>query len=554
MLLNMVTRNKKLLRGLTLASLISGLWLIWNAASKTESLPSLPKRPKLVVVLVIDQFRYDYLMRFRPYFVKGGFNRLLEGGAVFGDCRYNYTSTMTGPGHATLLTGAYPNVHGIIENDWYDRQARREVYCVEDLKTRLVENHLKASATPGYSPHNLSVSTLGDELRMADDFRSKVISISLKDRAAVLMGGHDPSAAYWYNQGSGRFVSSTYYMPVLPEWADEFNQKSPLRQFCGQKWQALADTPGANNKIFTEFNPSSGEPCPDPKFLDWLDETPLMNEAELAFATAAVQNEKLGQGPETDLLAVSLSVNDYIGHRYGPYSAEVADTILRTDRDLAKFFDELDKQVGMDNVWIAFSADHGVAPTPDYIQAHKLGQGMAQPASVRAAVEASLTKAFGPGPWIDDQDESYLYLNQEKLERQNIAESQAEEVAAKAAMSMPDVAAAFTRTQFMTGTLPLDPIARKAANSFNAKLGGDVFIVFSPYAVPTSYPTGTTHGTPWSYDTQVPLILWGTAFNGGFYASPCEPTDLAATLAALLGLTQPSGAQGIPLTLSFKAR
>ncbi len=541
----MTNEKSKLTRGFVLTLLISCLWLIWNASSKTESLPRLPKRPKLVVVLVIDQFRYDYLMRFRPYFVKGGFNRLLDSGAVFGDCRYNDASTLTGPGHATLLTGAYPNVHGIIENNWYDRQQRREVYCVEDRNTRLVEDKVKAGTTPAYSPHNLNVSTLGDELRMADDFRSKVISISLKDRAAILMGGHDPSAAYWYNPGSGRFVTSNYYLPVLPEWVDEFNQTSSIHQFCGQKWQALAETPGVNSKIFSEFKPSAGEPCPDPKFLNWLNETPFMNEAELTFATAAVKNEKLGQDPETDLLAVSLSVNDYIGHRYGPYSEEVADTILRTDRDLAKFFDGLDQQVGLDNVWIAFSADHGVAPTPDYIQTHKMGQGMVQPASVRAAVEASLAKAFGPGPWIEDQDESYLYLNQAALEKRNIPESQAEEVAAKAAMSMPDVAAAYTRTQFMMGNLPLDPIARKAANSFNSKLGGDVFVVFSPYAVPTSYPTGTTHGTPWSYDTQVPLIFWGTAFNGGFYATPCEPTDLAATLAALLGLTQPSGAWGM---------
>jgi predicted AlkP superfamily pyrophosphatase or phosphodiesterase len=504
------------------------------------------------VVLVIDQFRYDYLMRFQPYFVKGGFNRLLEGGAVYGDCRYDYATTMTGPGHATLLTGAYPDVHGIIENDWYDRRQHREVYCVEDLKTRLVENRVNASATPGYSPHNLAVSTLGDELRMADGFHSKVVSISLKDRAAVLMGGHDPSAAYWYDSGTGRFVSSTYYMPVLPEWADEFNHKSPINNFCGRKWQALAETPGADGKVFSAFEPTATEPCPDPKFLNWLNETPFMNEAELDFATAAVRAEKLGQGPETDLLAISLSVNDYIGHRYGPNSEEVADTVLRTDRELAKFFDDLDRLVGLDKVWIAFSADHGVAPTPAYIQAHKLGRGMAQPSAVRMAVEAALTKAFGPGPWVEDQDETYLYLNQGTLQKHNVTESRAEAVAAQAAETLPEVAAAYTRTQLMNGSLPRDPIARKAANSFNSKRSGDVFLVFAPYAVPTSYPTGTNHGTPWNYDAQVPLIFWGSAFKPGFFLSPCEPTDLAATLAAALGLTQPSGSQGAPLASSLK--
>jgi predicted AlkP superfamily pyrophosphatase or phosphodiesterase len=506
----------------------------------------------LVLILVIDQFRYDYLMRFRPYFVKGGFNRLLDGGAVFSDCRYDYATTMTGPGHATLLTGAYPNAHGIIGNDWYDRNSKREVYCVEDLHTRTVADSQKSSPSPGFSPANLTASTLGDELRMATDFRAKAVSISLKDRAAVLMGGHTASAAYWYEEGSGRFVSSTYYMPTLPVWANDFNQKSPVSQFCGQKWQALPETPGAGSKVFDQFEPSPEETCPDPKFLGWLGLTPFMNQVELAFALDAVRSEHLGQGSGTDLLTLSLSVNDYVGHRFGPNSLEVADTTLRTDRDLANFFDEIDKLIGLENVWIAFSADHGVAPTPAYIQQHKLGTGMAQPASVRGAAERALTQAFGPGPWIEDQDETYLYLNRETLKKRNVSEAKAEEVAAQAAASQPDVAAAFTREQFLSGSLPHSSIARKAANSFNAKRSGDVLLVFLPFAVPSSSPSGTTHGTPWNYDSQVPLIFWGDAFRPGFYSLPCQPTDLAATLAARLGLTQPSDSQGTPLTLSLK--
>ncbi len=541
-----------MLRRSALYSLLAIILLGGSVPLRPEANPAFPNRPKLVVVLVIDQFRYDYLMRFRPYFVKGGFNRLLEGGAVYTDCRYDYATTMTGPGHATLLTGAYPDSHGIIENNWYDRDQKREVYCVEDLSTRIVANREKASPSPGFSPRNLTASTLGDELRMATNFRAKAISISLKDRAAVLMGGHTPSAAYWYDVGSGRFVSSTYYMPTLPAWADEFNQKSPISQFCGQKWQALAETPGADGKVLSEFEPSPGETCPDPKFLGWLEKTPYMNQIELGFAAEAVRNERLGQGPEADILTLSLSVNDYIGHEFGPYSEEVADTTLRTDRYLATFFDELDKLVGLDNVWIALSADHGVAPSPAFIHEHKLGIGMAQPAAIRGVAEKALTQAFGPGPWIEDEDEAYLYLNRETLRKRNVQESKAEEVAAEAAASQPDVAAAFTRTEFMTGSLPNNPIARKAANSFNSKRSGDVFLVLMPFAVPSSFATGTTHGTPWNYDTQVPLIFWGSAFKPGFYATPCQPTDLAATLAARLGLTQPSGAQGTPLASSLK--
>lgn len=277
-----------------------------------------------------------------------------------------------------------------------------------------------------------------------------------------------------------------------------------------------------------------------------------MNQIELAFASQAVRNERLGQGPETDLLAVSLSENDYIGHEFGPYSPEVADTTLRTDRYLASFFADLDKLVGLENVWIALSADHGVAPNPAFILEHRLGRGNAQVSAIRGAAEKALVAEFGAGPWIEEGDEYYLYLNRETLKQRNVPESRAEEVAAQAAASQPDVAAAFTRTQFLNGNLPNSPLARMAANSFYPKRSGDVFLVLMPYAVPVSGMTGTSHGTPWSYDSQVPLVLWGSAFNPGFYATPCEPIDLAATLAAALGLTQPSGAQGRPLIPALK--
>jgi len=338
----------------------------------------------------------------------------------------------------------------------------------------------------------------------------------------------------------------------LPAWVDDFNQSIPTKRYCGEKWQALAETPGAGGKVLSEFEPSPGETCPDPKFLGWLEHTPYMNDIELGLASRAVRWERLGSGPETDLLALSLSVNDYIGHEFGPYSEEVADTVLRTDRDLAAFFDDLDKLVGLDNVWIAFSADHGVAPTPAFIQEHRLGRGTAQSGMVRGAAEKALTEALGPGPWIEDQDDPYLYLNRDTLKKRDVPEAKAEAVAAEAAALQPDVAAVFTRTQFLTGNLPNSPLARKAAHSFNTQRSGDIFIVLMPYAVASSSPTGTTHGTPWNYDAQVPLIFWGSAFKPGFYTMACEPTDLAATLAALLGLTQPSGTEGKPLGVAVK--
>jgi len=509
-----------------------------------------PLRPKLILILVIDQFRYDYLVRFRQQFVEGGFNLLLNGGANFADCRYDYAFTVTGPGHASLLTGAYPNVHGIIGNEWYDPSLHRIFYCVEDPTTKLVSEIDRASETPGVSPHNLLGSTLGDELRAATDFRSKVVSISLKDRAAILMGGHSASAAYW--GGSGSFATSTYYMPTLPAWVAQFNENSSAKAYCGRAWKALSETARTDGSIISEFREEPGESCPDPKFLRWLQQTPYMNEIELNFAGEAVRNHHLGQGTDTDLLAISLSVNDSIGHGFGPYSPQVADATLRTDRYLASFFAMLDKVVGLNNVWIALSADHGVAPNPGFIQDHKLGQGNAPPALISEAIERAMASAFGPGRWVEATNAPYIYLDHLALMKHHVQSSEAEEVAAVAAASALGVLAAFTRTQLSSGILPLSPLARKALNSFNSKRGGDVFIILDPYAVPGSGLRGSTHGSPWSYDSQVPLILWGSAFNPGTYFGQCQPIDLAPTLAAILGLTQPSGAQGTPLVQAIK--
>jgi len=509
--------------------------------------PDYPRRPKLIVILVIDQFRYDYLVRFRQQFVEGGFNLLLTGGANFADCRYGYAATVTGPGHATLLTGAYSSLHGIIGNEWYDRSLRRPVYCVEDPSTKLVSEPDRAGTATGSSPHYLIGSTLGDELRAATNFRSKVVAISLKDRAAVLMGGHSPSAVYWYDAGSGRYVTSTYYMPALPPWVAQFNANSRIKVYCGQDWKASTDVGSPGGSVLSEFRAEPGEMCPDAKFLAWLQHTPYMNEIELDFARQAVRNEQLGQGTETDVLAISLDVNDPIGHAFGPYSPQVADVTLRTDRYLASFFANLDKLVGLKNIWITLSADHGVAPTPEFIHNLKWGTGSAQPALIREAVEKAMVSAFGPGRWVEAMAGSNIYLDYNVLKDHHIEALQAQEVAAATAASAPGVTAAFTRAQILKGELPPFPYARAVSRSFNPARAGDVFVVLDPYAVPVLDPKSTTHGSPWSYDSQVPLILWGSAFRPGVYFNPCQPIDLAATLAAILGLTQPSGSEGSPL-------
>jgi predicted AlkP superfamily pyrophosphatase or phosphodiesterase len=543
-----VVRDRLTLLASALAVALLSFYAFITAESPASAQSPLePRKPKLVVVLVIDQLRYDYLERFRPQMVEGGFKRLLSG-ANFVNCRYDYAVAFTCPGHASLFTGAYSSVHGIIGNEWFDASRGRKVYCVEDSDTTQVGGN----AGPGYSPRNLIGSTIGDELRIASGFQSKVIAISLKDRAAVVSGGHTANAAYWYDGESAQFVTSSYYMPELPAWVSHFNSSQPSKAYCGKRWQALPETPHVGGKVLSEVHLDPGQPCPNRDFLAWLRNSPFMNAIELGFAIQAIKNEGLGQGPATDLLAISLSVNDSIGHTFGPYSNEVADTTLRTDRDLADFLGELDKTIGLGNVWIALSADHGAAPTPRFIKQYHLGLGNAVMSAIKEAVEKALSESYGPDPWVQDITSFCITLNKSTLKKHQAEESKVAGVAAEAAVSVPGISAAFTRTQLLTGALPLSPLARKTANSFYSQRSGDVFLILDPYALPVAGETESTHGAPWAYDTQVPLVLLGNAFKPGIYAAPCGPIDLAPTLAVALGLTQPSGAQGKPLTAALK--
>lgn len=507
-------------------------------------------RPKLVVVIAIDQFRYDYLVRFRSEFGTGGFARLLEGGANFVNCRYDYATTVTCPGHTALFTGAYPDVNGIIENNWYDPALHHSVYCASDLATKLVG--AGPSAPTGMSPKNLMGSTLGDEMRMASDFKSKVVAISLKDRSAVMPGGHLANAAYWYDAASGHFVSSTYYMQEPPAWVRQFNHHPPVASYCGKSWKALPDNPVAPGKVFMSFASNPGEACPDTRFLNWLHKTPYMTALELDFAEDAIRNDHLGAGPATDLLAISISENDVIGHAYGPYSAQVADVTLWTDKYLAQFFQMVDQTVGLNNVWIVLSADHGVAPNPDFIAKHHLGQGSFDRANIKREVERALNAGFGQDHWIEHEDEFYLYLSRDAMSRHHASPDAVEAAAASAARQVDGVRAAFTRAQLMSGQMPKTALARKVLHSFNPLRSGDVFLVLDPFSVAAPPGIHTTHGTPWSYDAQVPLIFWGGAFKSGTYRAAAQPVDLAPTVAAALGITQPSDVEGKPLVRAIR--
>jgi predicted AlkP superfamily pyrophosphatase or phosphodiesterase len=520
-------------------------------------------KPKLVVIVVIDQFRGDYLQRYRSDLKGRGFKLLMDEGAWFPDCYYNYANTKTAPGHATIGTGAYTDGHGIESNDWWDaaRSFNHKVTSVEDERYRLVDLPAGSADTPGASPHSLRASTLGDELRLATSGRSRVFGVSLKDRAAILPPGQAANAAYWIDGDSGRFTTSTYYMEHLPGWATEFNGGGRLAE--AQK-QAGVDGKG--------------------KFTAQMEGTTAANHYELDFAEALITGEKLGQNATTDLLTVSLSAHDIMGHRYGPDSDQERAMVMGLDSDLDRFFGWLDKQVGLGNVWIALTADHGVAPVPATAAGWGMNSATVDLKALTANVNAALAEKFPPAETrypqsanvnflLPGADLPYLTLDRRLFESAGISEKTAEDALAavlpealaevspageKSAAThrlppTPVFAGAFTRLQMEHGELPPTELGREIAHSYANHGNWYVMLLLGGYQMQDLHSTGTTHFSPWSYDRHVPLAFYGAPFQPGTYRGRVEPVDLAATFASLLGVNMPSAAVGRVLTQSLKS-
>jgi predicted AlkP superfamily pyrophosphatase or phosphodiesterase len=527
-------------------------------------------QPVLVVVISIDQFRADYLERFREHFGPGGFNLLLEQGAYFTDCHYRHSNTKTGPGHAVMLTGVHANVHGIIANDWLDRQTFEKTSCVGDAASPVVglPPPTAAPRPTGIddpymprSPKNLLVSTVGDELKMARGGRPKVIGISDKDRGAILMAGKLADAAYFSEYG--RMVTSDYYMKVLPAWVQAWNDAGKVDAYFGRKWdrvlpeaayavQGPDDAPGEDqtgNKFGNTLpkDISGGATAPGPVFYAAFENTPFSDEVIAEFAKAAIEHEQLGARPGiTDLLCLSFSANDRIGHAYGPDSHEIMDNVVRLDRMLAGLFQYLDSRLGLKNCTIVLTADHGVSPMPETIQRLNLGLPAARAynAEVNAAAGAALDRAFGPladkSAWFVRDDTWFLFYPSALVEKK-ITSAAAQAVVRDALRGVPSVQAAYTREQLEAGAVH-DELGRRALLSFNRERSGDVFFQTKPYFYSKTF--GTTHGAPYNYDTHVPLLWYGAGVPVGVRNDRVGVDDLAPTLARLLGLSAPPQADG----------
>jgi predicted AlkP superfamily pyrophosphatase or phosphodiesterase len=485
-----------------------------------------PKKPKLVVAIVIDQFRYDYLTRFRSEY-HAGFDRLLTQGAVFTNARFIHFPTVTAVGHSTVLTGAIPSISGIIANEWYDFGEHKEVTSVSDSGTKLL-----GGSGEGSSPHRLLVSTVGDELKMSDNRNSRVVGISLKDRAAILPSGHMANGAYWFDPKTGNFVSSTYYFSDLPGWVKDFNSGEPAAKYRGYTW-------------LTHKMPAEPE-----KLYSALEATPIGNELIEAFAERALTAEQLGKHDVTDILTVSFSSNDYVGHRYGTYSPEAHDVSVRTDAIIGKFLQTIDKEVGLDNVLVVLTADHGVSPSTEEAAANHMPGGREPASLVRNAVQTALVKKYGEGEWMVGTADLSLFLNRSLIAQKNLDLSAVEDVAAAAVETVPHVARVYTRHQLAAGAVANDDVTRRIVNGYNMERGADVAFILEPYWVFGS--SGATHGSPFSYDNHVPVIFMGPGIRAGQYHEDVAVNDIAPTIATILSVETPAGSVGRVLAEMFQ--
>jgi len=516
-----------------------------------------PKKPRLIVGIVVDQMRYDFLYRYWEFYGKRGIKRLVTKGYSFEQAHYPYGPTVTGPGHASIYTGTTPAFHGIAGNNWYDRDKQKTVYCASNPDTT-VKGLGQIGRTGQMSPKRLLTTTLGDELKFASRGRSKVIGIALKDRGAILPAGHRADAAYWFDSKSGTWVSSTYYFAALPGWVHAFNTSGSISQYVKQSWAPLLPASAYKKGAGTDTSRFEGQitagagntmPVDFPKLFkgsyELVAASSLGNIATTDFAISALNNEKLGKREgETDLLAISFSSTDLVGHIYGPDSWECMDAYLRLDQQLERLLDEIDKSVGIKNTLIFLSADHGVAQIPGLAKSQSLPAGrFSMREAVKVANARLLEKYRDSAIIVLDSLDEQLYLNRPLLREKRISLDEASAVVAEAVRALPWVQNAWGAWALKAAAVT-DPFARRLALGCHPDRSGDVFILPKPGYIEGNRPTGTTHSSTYPYDTHVPMLFYGWGIKPGESVEEVSITDIAPTLAALLKIQMPSATTG----------
>lgn len=526
--------------------------------------------PKLIVQITVDQLRGDLPMRFRDRLPAGGFRYLLEQGTHFVDAHYRHANTETAVGHATLVTGADPSRHGIVANDWINPKTGAFVYNTEDDRHHLIG--AKKKPHKGVSPRNLLSSTIGDELVLSNAGQSRVFSVSGKDRGAILPGGH-AGKAFWYSKSTGQFVTSTYYYEQYPQWVSTWNAKKPAEKYRGQTWELLNPLKTYNAKDIDDRKyeanfKSLGRTFPhgygNDKYSNLIvGLTPAIDELTLDFAKTVISNEKLGAGEAVDFLAISFSATDYVGHLFGPSSLEAEDNILRLDRILASLFKFLDEKVGLENTLIILSADHGGPEAPEYVASIGMETGRFEFDHFKKPneINVAMKKKFGRDDFILSHSHPYLYLNYEAIKEAGLDPSVVERFIAAEAIKLPGIAYAMSRSELIDGRFANSPIQRQIRRNFHADRSGAIHLIPEQYwflhSTDEAAKMGLTglaaiHGSPWAYDTYVPIFFAGHGVEAQTIHRRVSPTDIAPTIANYLGIKMPSGSIGQPLKEVFE--
>jgi predicted AlkP superfamily pyrophosphatase or phosphodiesterase len=515
-------------------------------------------KPKLVVGLVVDQMRWDYLYRYKALYAEGGFKRMLKEGFSSENNFIPYMPTYTAVGHTTIYTGSVPAISGIVGNNWFDKTTGKGVYCTDDSTVSTVGNSGKAGKM---SPANMWVTTITDELRLSNNFKTKVIGIALKDRGAILPAGHSANAAYWYD--AGKWITSTHYMNALPTWVEQFNGKDLPGKYMSKDWTTLlpmnrydlstADDRPYENTIKGEKTvtfPHKLSSLPDSVKYESFRTTPFANTFTFDFAKAAIENEKLGSNTVTDFLAVSISSTDYIGHAFGPNSVEVEDMYLRLDKDIADFLQYLDTKLGKGNYTVFLSADHGVANIPAFLAEHKIPGGNFEDADLRKELNQLIEADFGVKNVVQSLQNYQVYLNSNELEKQGKDLAAVKKAVIKALQAKPFIISVF-ETDKLAATTLAEPLKTMLANGYNPKRSGDIQFTLKPGYFDGGNK-GTTHGLWNPYDAHIPCVFFGWGVKPGKTYRETYMTDIAPTIAAMLQIQMPNGSVGKVITEVIK--
>ena len=547
------------------AMLIAALAVLVAAAP----MPAASSTPRLVLQITVDQLRGDMPGRYADRLTDGGFRYLMEEGTWYIDAHYRHANTETAVGHATLATGADPARHGIVANDWIDQKTGAFVYNTEDDRHHIIGREPKAHE--GVSPRNLAASTFGDELVVYNGGRSRVFSVSVKDRGAILPGGH-AGKAFWFSKSSGNFVTSTYYYDGYPAWVKQWNAAKPADAFKGKSWELLNDRATyvhgrMDDRPYEADLKPLGRTFPHPLggdtkyFYLLLTLTPIGDMLTLDFAKALIKNEKLGHNDTgaADYLQISFSSTDYVGHLFGPSSLEIEDNILRLDRTLAELFRFVDEKVGLGNTLIVLSADHGAPEAPEYMATLGLSTGRFafDWFKTEGPLTEALQKKFGRDDLISGHSHPYLYLNLEAISSAGLNLADVERFVADELMKIPGIAYAMTRGDLLAGRITESPVQNQIRRSFHPTRSGNIHMIPEQYwflhSTEEAEKMGigsiaAIHGSPWAYDTYVPIFFAGNGVPAQIIGRRVAPTDIAATLAAYLGIKPPSGSVGSVLS------